>query len=111
VVCGTLVAAAPRVNIEAMQAREPENPALDKYARLAGLLCDTGFSDTHKAHEALIKLLDDWVRQLNIPRLGRFGVKANDFTRLVANSRGSSMKTNPVVLTDGEIAAILQQRL
>jgi alcohol dehydrogenase class IV len=111
VVCGTLVAAATRVNIEAMQAREPENPALDKYARLAGLLCDTGFSDTQRAHEALIKLLEDWVRQLDIPRLGRFGVKANDFARLVANSRGSSMKTNPVVLTDGEVAAILQQRL
>jgi alcohol dehydrogenase len=111
VVCGTLVAAATRVNIEAMQAREPQNPALDKYARLAGLLCDTRFSDTQKAHEALINLLEDRVRQLVIPRLGRFGVKATDFARVVANSRGSSMKTNPVVLTDDEVAAILQQRL
>jgi alcohol dehydrogenase class IV len=111
VVCGTLVAAATRVNIEAMQAREPENPALDKYARLAGLLCDTGFDDTQRAHEALIKLLEDRVRQLGIPRLGRFGVNQNDFARIVANSRGSSMKTNPIVLTDGEVATILQQRL
>ena len=110
-VCGTLVAAATRVNIEAMQAREPENPALDKYARLAGLLCDTGFDDTQRAHEALIKLLEDRVRQLGIPRLGRFGVNQSDFARIVANSRGSSMKTNPVVLTDGEVATILQQRL
>jgi alcohol dehydrogenase len=94
-----------------MQAREPQNPALDKYARLAGLLCDTEFSDTQKAHEALINLLEDRVRQLDIPRLGRFGVKATDFARVVANSRGSSMKTNPVVLTDDEVASILQQRL
>jgi alcohol dehydrogenase class IV len=111
VVCGTLVAAATRVNIEALQAREPENPALDKYVRLACLLCDTRFSDAQKAYDALIDLLETWVRQLDIPRLGRFGVKENDFARIVANSRGSSMKTNPVVLTDGEVTAVLQQRL
>jgi alcohol dehydrogenase len=111
VVCGTLVAAATRVNIEAMRAREPANPALEKYTRLAGLLCGTRFPDMRKAHDALIELLEDWVRRLDIPRLGRYGVEENDFERIVANSRGSSMKTNPVVLTDGEIAAILQQRL
>ena len=111
VVCGTLVAAATRVNIEALREREPENPALDKYARLACLLCNTRFSDAQKAYVALIDLLETWVLQLDIPRLGRFGVKENDFARIVANSRGSSMKTNPVVLTDGEVTAILQQRL
>jgi len=111
VVCGTLVAAAVRVNIEAMLAREPENPALEKYARLACLLCDTRFPDALNAYDALINLLETWVRQLDIPRLGRFGVKENDFARIVTNSRGSSMKTNPVILTDSEVTAVLQQRL
>ena len=111
VVCGTLVAAATRVNIQALREREPANPALEKYTRLAGLLCGTRFSDPGKAHGALVQLLEDWIRQMNIPRLGRFGVKKSDFTRIVASSRGSSMKTNPVVLTDGEIATILEQRL
>jgi alcohol dehydrogenase class IV len=111
VVCGTLVAAATRVNIEALHTREPENPALEKYARLAGLLCGAAFTDARKAHDALIRRLDDWVRELDIPRLGHFGVTGHDFARIVANSRGSSMKTNPIVLTDGEITAILQQRL
>jgi alcohol dehydrogenase class IV len=111
VVCGTLVAAAVRVNIETMQAREPQNPALDKYARLACMLCDTRFSAAQEAYDALIDLLGTWVRQLDIPRLSQFGVEENDFARIVANSRGSSMKTNPVDLTDGEITAILQQRL
>jgi alcohol dehydrogenase class IV len=111
VVCGTLVAAATRVNIEALHAREPANPALEKYARLAGLLRGTASADSRAAHDALIELLDAWVRKLDIPRLSRFGVTAHDFTRVVANSRGSSMKTNPVVLTDDEVTAILQQRL
>jgi alcohol dehydrogenase class IV len=111
VVCGTLVAAATRVNITALQEREPANPALRKYARLAELLCGTGFSEPQEAHDALIQRLEDWVRRLEIPRLGRFGVRESDFARIVANSRGSSMKTNPIVLSDDEIRAILAQRL
>jgi alcohol dehydrogenase len=34
-----------------------------------------------------------------------------DIPRIVANSRGSSMKTNPVLLEDSEIAAILMTRI
>ena len=111
VVCGTLVAAATRVNIEALRARESENPALEKYARLAGLLRGTAFADSRAAHDALIERLDAWVQKLDIPRLSHFGVTVHDLTRVVANSRGSSMKTNPVALTDDEVAAILQQRI
>jgi len=111
VVCGTLVAAATRVNLEALRTRDSENPALEKYARLAGLLCSKAFTGAGSAHDALVEQLESWVRELDIPRLGRFGVTSHDCARVVANSRGSSMKTNPVVLTDGEVAAILEQRL
>jgi alcohol dehydrogenase class IV len=111
VVCGTLVAAATRVNIDAMHGREPANPALGKYARLAELLCDTRFSDVQEAHVALERRLEDWIEQLDIPRLGRFGIRDGDLQRIVANSRGSSMKTNPIVLSDDEIGAILEERL
>jgi alcohol dehydrogenase len=34
-----------------------------------------------------------------------------DVPRVVANSRGSSMKTNPIVLTDAEIEGLLRERL
>jgi alcohol dehydrogenase class IV len=111
VVCGTLVAAATRVNIAAMQGREPANPALGKYPRIAELLCDSRFSDPQQANDALVQRLEDWIRQLAIPALGRFGVKKADFARIIANSRGSSMKTNPIVLSDSEIGAIIEQRV
>jgi alcohol dehydrogenase len=38
-------------------------------------------------------------------------VAAVDIPRIVDNSRGSSMKTNPIVLTDGEIAGIVAERM
>jgi alcohol dehydrogenase len=52
-----------------------------------------------------------WTHRLNLPRLGFYQVAHSDIERIVASSRGSSMKTNPIVLTDEEIARILLARL
>ncbi|MGR9053641.1 MAG: iron-containing alcohol dehydrogenase [Gammaproteobacteria bacterium] len=110
-VCGTLVAAATQVNIQALSAREPDNPALGKYARVGRLLCNRNDMDDDSARQALIELLADWSERLQLPRLNGYGIKESDFPLIVANSRGSSMKTNPIALTDAEISAILAQRL
>ncbi len=110
-VCGTLVAAATAVNIGAMEARETDNPALAKYARAAELLHGRHFPDGKTARQALIALLEDWTSRLGLPRLSRYGLGEKDLDPIVANARGSSMKTNPIVLTDAEIREILLQRL
>jgi alcohol dehydrogenase len=110
VVCGTLVAEATRVNIEALKAREADNPALGKYAQVGRLLGQRGLPD-EEAHGALREILEDWTRRLKLPRLGEYGIREADITHIVANSRGSSMKTNPIVLNDGEIAGIVRARL
>ena len=110
VVCGTLVGAATRVNIDAMLARDADNPALAKYAAVAELLCRRHFDSREQAWEALLDLLDDWTRRLDLPTLDHYGVGRRDFPQVVAHSRGSSMKTNPVVLSDAEITAILERR-
>jgi alcohol dehydrogenase len=46
-----------------------------------------------------------------VPRLGTLGVSPDAFPALIAESRGSSMRTNPVVLTDTEIEGILAASL
>jgi alcohol dehydrogenase class IV len=111
VVCGTLVAVATEVNIKAMQERDPANPALAKYANVGRLLSDQDDLDDKAACAALTKLLAEWSTRLELPKLNRYGIKATDFPQIVANSRGSSMQTNPIVLTDAEINSILIQRL
>mgnify|MGYP001820071295 FL=1 len=110
-VCGTLVATCSRVNIEAMLDRDPGNIALEKYTEVAEVLCRQAFSNRHAAHTALVGLLDDWTGHLQIRRLGDYGIGVADFDRIVANCRGSSMKTNPIVLTDSEVSDILRDRL
>ena len=157
VVCGTLVAAATRVNIAALREREPDGPALAKYATVGRLLAGqrsahaAGWADVAAgvtpdvsvgealdvaavvatqvapfgagdaagdrvavkadALEVLLATLEDWTRLMRLPTLDRLGVTAADFPRIIAASRNSSMKTNPLVLTDAEIERILTLRL
>jgi alcohol dehydrogenase len=111
VVCGTLVAAAIQINVAAMRDRQPDNPALGRYARMHALLSGSDHVDVEEGPEALVELLRDWTNSLELPRLGGFGVRESDAERVVAASRGSSMRTNPIELTDEEIGAILRERL
>lgn len=111
VVCGTLVAVCTEANIEAMLAREPGNPALNRYVEVARLLCQRHFDSREAAWEGLIALLDEWTGHMQLPRLGAYGLTDDGLDTVVANARGSSMKTNPIVLTDAELRDCLTDRL
>jgi alcohol dehydrogenase len=111
VACGTLLAAATAANADALQRREPENRALAKYRNIAGILCTRPFASTDAALRALIDLLTSWTRALSLPRLREFGVSADDLDQIVAHCRGSSMRTNPIRLSDAEVRGILVTRL
>lgn len=109
VVCGTLVSDATDINIRALVERAPASPALAVYARVGQMLA--GGVSGNAALDALVRTLRDWTERLELPRLSAFGVTETDIGRIVANSRGSSMKTNPVVLSDDEIAELVRRRL
>lgn len=111
VACGTMLAAATAANLQALRERAPESVALEKYARVGRLLTgDTGL-DEAAAAQALVDTLAGWIEKLSLPHLGSFGITADDIPAIVAASRNNSMKSNPVLLTDGEIAAMVRQRL
>ena len=111
VVCGTLLAEACDVNMAALRAREPDSPALEKYARVGRLLGGQDFECSSQAQDVLVKTLRLWTEKLDLPPLSAFGVNETGVGRVVADARGSSMKTNPIVLTDGEISEIIYRRL
>lgn len=114
VACGTLVAEATALNIRALRLRQPDSPALKKYADVGRLLAQAESSqagDDAQAADMLVHTLRAWVERLQLPRLGGFGLTAEHVDKVVANSRGGSMRTNPLVLEDEELAAILNTRL
>ncbi len=94
--CGILLAATTRTNLAALAARAP--PTRHGSSTCGG--CEA-------AREALAATLARWRTDLRVPRLADFGAVPGDVPGLVAESRGSSMRTNPVPLSDAEIAAIL----
>lgn len=111
VVCGTLVAEATRTNINAMLARDADNLALGKYKRIAEILCHQHFPSNEEAWDSLLRLLTSWIEKMDLSRLSGFGVSTADIDRIVTHSRGSSMQTNPIKLTDPEIASIVAKRI
>lgn len=111
VVCGTLMATATEMNIQAMIEREPKNLALGKYVHLADVLCKKKHTSRESAWEAMIICLTEWTERMQLPVLSQFGVSQSGLDHIVEHSRGSSMKTNPIVLTNNEIRLILEQRL
>jgi len=111
VACGTLVAVATEMNIRALRERQPESPALEKYADAGRLLGLDDKLPRELAWQRLVEVLGDWTRRMDLARLRDYGMQEAGIDVVVRNSRGSSMKTNPVVLTDVEIAEVLRARL
>nr|WP_281248540.1 iron-containing alcohol dehydrogenase [Stigmatella aurantiaca] len=107
-VCAALLAATLEVNLRAVRARAPEHPVLGRFQEVAALL--TGRTEA-QAEEGII-----WVRELcqalSVPGLGRYGLTRAEVPLLVEKARAaSSMKANPLVLTDEELTEIALRSL
>ncbi|MFO7323458.1 MAG: iron-containing alcohol dehydrogenase [Chloroflexota bacterium] len=108
VACARLLPYVMETNIRALREREPDNPALARYAEVARIL--TGNPDATPEDGAA------WVAELcealKIPRLSQFGVASIDLPDIVEKSaRASSMKGNPIKLTEAELTEILERAL
>ncbi len=110
--CGAVLWQTIRTNITALSERVPESPALPKYAEAGRILA--GLPSTIRdgaARVALVDTLHDMVQSLGVPGLSAFELTPDLIPVVVADSPGSSMRTNPVALTDEELADILEQAL
>jgi alcohol dehydrogenase len=111
VVCGTLVASATACNIAALEARDPGNPALPKYAEVGRRFAMQKGLNGVDARRFLVDTLRRWEAELDLPHLSAYGIAEGDFARIVTACRGGSMKTNPIVLSDAELTHLLASRL
>jgi alcohol dehydrogenase class IV len=102
--CAALLPHGMAANVDALRARAPQHPALERYAAIARLL--TGRNQA-SAEDGI-----EWVHalcaELNVPSLGTWGIAEADFPGLVEKAaRASSMQANPLALTDEELLAVL----
>jgi alcohol dehydrogenase class IV len=122
-VCGRLLPIAMEVNVRALRERalaEPalperapaersaDAPVLERFDQVARLL--TG--DAGATAETGVEWIAALVADLAIPGLASYGIAQRDLDALVdAARKASSMRANPIVLTDAELRTILERAL
>ena len=105
--CAAVLPHATAINVRALRQRQPQNPSLAKYARIAQLLTSDA-SQPEDCVEPLIRLC----QSLNIPTLRTLGLAQSDIPLAVERAAAaSSMKANPIPLTTAELAEILERSL
>jgi alcohol dehydrogenase class IV len=106
--CARLLPPAMAANVRALRERDPESAALERYTEAARIL--TG--DVQAQADDGVLWVGALVEQLGIARLGSYGLAQREIAEVVAKARqASSMKANPIALTDAELAGVLEQAL
>jgi alcohol dehydrogenase class IV len=107
-VCATLLPAVFEINIQALEKRDASGPILEKFSEVARIVTGSKNAD----------LMDGllWIKSLSmqmfVPGLEDFGITEADFPVIVEKSKkSSSMKGNPILLTDEELNDILSRSL
>jgi alcohol dehydrogenase class IV len=107
-ICAAVLPHAIEVNVQALRRRLPAGQALRRYDEIARLL-------TRQPH-AMADNAVDWIanlcQRLEIPPLRKYGVTDADIPALAQQAaRTSSMKGNPIPLTDEELREIATRAL
>ena len=106
--CARFLPLVMEANIRAMETRQPEHPALERYVEIAQIL--TGSPDAAALDGA--EWAGELVEELKIPRLSAYGMTTEDFEEAIQKTeKASSFKGNPVTLTAKELTSILEQAL
>jgi alcohol dehydrogenase class IV len=108
-VCAAVLSAAMDVNLRALRDRAPEHQALARMTEVANLL--TGQPDA--TPEEAIGWLQDLTTALSIPGLASYGLDddAEIAEVVTAAQKASSMRGNPIELTDQEVSEIVTRSL
>ncbi|HOU13811.1 MAG TPA: iron-containing alcohol dehydrogenase [Anaerolineae bacterium] len=106
--CGRLLPYVMEATVRALQAREPDNPALERYDDVAVIL--TG--EWEAEAEDGVAWVQELCAALKVPGLATYGVRAADFPTIIEKAAASSsMKGNPITLTTAELRGILSRAL
>jgi len=107
-VCAALLPHATHVNIQALHSRASDSDHLRRYETVARLLTGNPHADAEDA----VGWLADTCAALNIPRLRTYGIESDHIPDLVVKAtKASSMKSNPIVLTEAELHEIIERAL
>jgi len=106
--CGRLLPFVMDANVRALQARDADSLALERYDDVAVIL--TGEWDVEAADG--VAWVQELCKALHVPGLAPYGVTAGVFADVIEKAMASSsMKGNPIKLTTAEVRGILMRAL
>jgi alcohol dehydrogenase class IV len=106
-ICGTLMAAANRINVRELRASSG-NYALKKYAELGKIFLDADGKNDDYCIDGFIDYLYGITTKLQLPGFARFGLEERYIEEICA---GTDNKNNPVKLGPEMLADILEERI
>ena len=107
-ICARLLPLVMETNLKALEARDPEHPALARYAEIAQILTENPDASAVDGVTWISELVGD----LNIPALSAYGMTREHFSDVVEKTmKSSSYKGNPIPLTEAELLGILERAL
>jgi alcohol dehydrogenase class IV len=105
-VCGRLLPFATARNIAALRAAASRSPALERYAEAARLMTGSPSAAAEDASAWLERLC----ARLQVPGLASYGYRDADAADVAAAAlRASSMRGNPIDLTEADLYAVLER--
>jgi alcohol dehydrogenase class IV len=107
-VCARLLPLVLEANWQALQARQPQSPVLQRCAEVAQILTHNEWASVADG----IAWLQELVTALKIPPLAEYGMAQADLPVIVAQAqKASSMQGNPLELSEAELLRVLEQAL
>ncbi len=104
-VCAAILPHAMSANIRALRQRDPAGRALFRYEEIARLITGRAHATAEEGAIWVASLCD----RLEIPPLRTYGVTAGDAEAVIEKAaNASSMKANPLVLTNEELHRLLE---
>lgn len=109
-ICGALLPHVMAANIIAARCQDPPHTELlSRYAAIGRALVGDDRMEDERAAEEGIRFVRDLVDQFSLPRLGQFGLNDACIPELVAQARrSSSMRYNPIALSEQALADVLR---
>jgi alcohol dehydrogenase class IV len=106
--CARLLPLVMETNIRALETRQPEHPALGRYAEIARIL--TG--DKEATAQDGVRWTSELVKTLKIHGLSAYGMNEKNFPEAVEKTmKANSFKGNPIALDKEELMLILEKAL
>jgi alcohol dehydrogenase class IV len=111
-VCAALLPHVMSANVDALRAESTDHAWLRRYAVIGRTLADREDLADGEAIDAGIRCAFQLAERLQIPRLKDYGLTAEQIPQLVSLARqASSMRYNPVALSDDALAEILRRAM